>query len=81
MSEFCCLMQLGGLPSKMGKLSMLCLQLLLRTHFDLTNKQDIAQTSREPRGKARVFHLTVHWSFCSMSALLSNKRASCVDAL
>lgn len=78
MSEFCCVTPLGGFQPKMGNLAMLCLQLLLRTHFDLTNKQDISQKSREPRGKGSVSHLTLHWSFCSMTPLLSNKRAGCV---
>lgn len=65
----------------MGNLAMLCLQLLLRTHFDLTNKQDISQKSREPRGKGSIYHLTLHWSFCSMTPLLPNKRAGYVGAL
>lgn len=54
MPEFCCLSHLGGLQYKVSKLSMLCPQLLLRVHFDLTSKQDISQKSGEPKGKPCV---------------------------
>lgn len=55
--EFCCLMGFGSLASKVGRHSMLCIQLLFRTLFDLPNKQDILQRSGKQRGKALVLHL------------------------
>lgn len=54
MPEGCCLLHLGGLQYKVSKLSTLCLQLLLRMHFDLTNKWDILQKLGKPRGKPSV---------------------------
>ena len=45
MSAFCCLIDFGSLESEVGKLYTLCIQLLLRTLFDLQNKQDILQRS------------------------------------
>ena len=73
MSAFCCLIDFGSLESKVGKLYTLCIQLLLRTLFDLQNKQDILQRSGKQRGTVHVFHLTLHQMFSHMSPSIRQK--------